>query len=221
MKLLLPVLVALVLVAAGLRPERAEAQVLVLGDSVLTWNEWTADGSAPEVVQLRYGRRVVNNAVPGSGLLKGGNRGPSVPEQYRAGNWDAVVINGGANDLLSFCGCAACDEVVDRLVSSNGATGAYPDLMARIDAPIILIGYYGPVRGGSSDYNICADETVELSRRLRQIAERRPDIIFISLREAFGGARKFYDSDNTHPSVEGTALIARLIAEALDTVDPR
>jgi lysophospholipase L1-like esterase len=209
--------VLLICLSIGLTaPRSAEAQVLVMGDSVLTWNNWTREGSVPEILQNRYGFRVVDRAVPGSGFFKGHNGGASVPNQFKPGAWRAVVINGGANDLLSFCGCKVCDEVLDRLITTDGKSGSYADLLNRIDGPVILVGYYGLIRGGGgSAYDACADETAELARRLKSVADKDTDIHFISLRRAFNGNRKYYHTDFTHPSQAGTNLIAKLVVDKL------
>lgn len=198
-------------------PQGGDGKVLAIGDSIMAWNRGEA-ASIPDVVEKRTGLAVVNASVPGAGMLTGGVPGAvgfSIPGQYRARDWDAVVINGGANDLRNLCGCLRCDAVLDRLISRDASTGAYPALLARIDAPVVLVGYYGPVRGGGGGFDGCADELKVLGARLSQFAATASNVTFVSVRNEIAGQPEFYDTDKVHPSTKGSARIGALVAARL------
>ncbi|MEM7719520.1 MAG: SGNH/GDSL hydrolase family protein [Pseudomonadota bacterium] len=217
----LSAILLLLLVGCGFAPERGTGDVLAIGDSILAWNR-PEGASIPDVVEKRSGRSVVNGSVPGASFLTNGVSaviGLSIPRQYRAGDFEAVIVNGGANDLNSLCGCNRCDTVLDRLVSRDGTSGAYVDLLARIDVPVIIVGYYGTIRGGGGGFSGCQDELLELGIRLTRLASADPSVRFVRVRDAIDGDPAFYDSDRVHPSPAGSERIGGLVARALVAID--
>lgn len=190
-----------------------DASVLLMGDSVLAWNRGQG-ASVADVVEAETGRAVQDVSVPGARMRQGGLRaslGFSIPDQYRAGDWDAVIVNGGANDLLGACGCRQCDAVLDRLVTQD-----YPALLDRLgDTEVIIVAYYGQVRGGGGSFDGCGDELAELERRLRSLAASRSNVTQVSVRDVIAGDPANYDADRVHPSPAGSRAIGGLVARAL------
>ena len=212
---LLPALAGLLLAACGALPEGRDegARILTMGDSILAWNR-DDDGSISDVVEKRLGMPVLDASVPGARMQQGGVRGAvgfSIPGQYRAGEWDAVILNGGANDLRGTCGCNGCDAVLDRLVRRD-----YPALLDRLgNTDVVIVGYYGPIRGGGGSFAGCSDELAELGRRLAVLAAGRPRVTFVPVRAAINGNPVYYASDKVHPSPAGSQVIGALVARAL------
>ncbi|PWK54102.1 lysophospholipase L1-like esterase [Silicimonas algicola] len=211
--ILLSLLVALG--GCGFAPEVTDrnANVLVIGDSILAWNR--GDGtSVADVIEKRIGAPVLDASVPGATMRASGVRaavGLSIPGQIRAGDFGTIVLNGGANDLRNTCGCSGCDAVLDRLSLQD-----YPALIARLaNARVVIVGYYGPVRGGGGSFSSCSDELAELGRRLSRLASSNPRVTFVPTREAIDGNPAFYDSDRVHPTPAGSEVIGGLVARAL------
>lgn len=206
---ILPVLVLLSACVAVPEATVPGARFLAMGDSVMAWNRGQG-ASIVDVAEKVLGEEIVDASVPGARLESGGVRaalGLSIPDQYRDGDWDAVVLNGGANDLYATCGCRSCAAELDELIGPDGTGGRYPDLLAAIPAPVFVLGYYGPVRGGGGSYDACDDELRELERRLARLAAANARVTLVSVRQVMDGAPALYDADKVHPSPEGSARI--------------
>ena len=191
--------------------------MLAVGDSVLAWNRLSG-GDIPRVAAQATGRDVDNRSVIGARMLTG------IPGQYRDGPWDWVIVNGGANDLRGGCRCTGCDDTLDALVTPDGQGGAMADFARDITSRgpgVVLLGYYGTsVAGGP--FAACGDELTELSRRLALLADSDPAILFVDARDAIDPANlDLYARDLAHPSAAGSALIGRLIADAIAAAPPR
>lgn len=212
---LLFVFAAFLLAGCSVLPESREsgARVLTMGDSILAWNRGEG-ASVSDVIEKRLGVPVLDASVPGARMSASGLRGAiglSIPGQYRRGDWDAVVVNGGANDLRGECGCNRCDAVLDRLVRRD-----YPALLDRLRGTrVFLVGYYGSIRGGGGSFGNCSDELAELGQRLARLAASRDGVTFVSVREAIAGDPRYYDTDRVHPSPAGSRVIGTILAEAL------
>jgi len=130
----------------------ANGPVLVMGDSIMAWNR-TSGASVGDALERRLGREVENVSVPGA-RVSGRGLGflLRIGGQYRPGDWEWVVLNGGANDLVRDCACRRCDAVLDRLIAPDGRRGEIATLAARLlgtGAGVIYVGHYGPSgRGG-------------------------------------------------------------------------
>ncbi len=211
----LALIVLLFLAACGALPERSErgAKIIVLGDSVLAWNRGEG-ASVADVIEKRLGAPVLDASVPGAQMRVGGVRGAvgfSIPGQYRRGAWDAVVMNGGANDLYRACGCDGCDAVLDRLVTQD-----YPAFLDRLgNTPVYIVGYYGSAGDRPGAYGICNDELQVMERRLARLAATRPNVQVVVVRNAITGRPALYDDDRVHPSPAGSERIGTLVARAL------
>lgn len=133
----------MVLLAGPLQAE--PVRILAVGDSIMAWHKWTGR-DIPARVGALLGARVENAAVPGARFSNASGFGRAVGfdvrAQYRSGPWDVVVINGGANDLLTDCGCGDCDDVLDNLITAD-LTGEVPAFLASVQqsgAQIVWMG---------------------------------------------------------------------------------
>lgn len=203
------------LAACAALPESGErdARVIVMGDSVMAWNR-DGDASVADALEAQLGASVLDASVSGARMRLGGVGGAigfSIPNQYRARDWHAVVFNGGANDLLFECRCNRCDSVLERLIAED-----YPALLNRFgDTPVYIVGYYGPAGDRPGNYDICNDELQELERRLTRLVAARPNVRLVRVRDAITGNPALYDADRVHPSPAGSARIAERIVAAL------
>ena len=215
----LALLLALLGAACTPRPASEPGRILLLGDSVMAWNGAQSVGPA---LESALGRPVDSRARSGarfaaeSGLARA--TGFDIRAQYVPGAWDWVVLNGGANDLRARCGCAACDRELDALISPDGSTGAWPAFLARLRGEgrrVMVMGYYGPSgRGGGFD--ICSDELTELDRRLSALAARSSGLFFTDGGDVMGRSTPgLYDTDNVHPTPQGSAVLAAHLARAI------
>lgn len=195
--------------------EVAPGPVLILGDSIMAWNE-ARGTSVADVVAAKLDVTVVSSAVPGARVLAASD---AVPDQYRAGTWSWVVVQGGGNDLVEGCGCGACDPQLDRLVAPDGATGAIADLVARIraDGPAVLLwSYYAMPADAPFPFGRCNDELVEMRVRLERLAARHDRVIVLDGRDVVQPERTWlYDRDRVHPSPAGSRAIGERLAAAL------
>lgn len=212
--LALTVLVALAGVAtADDRPD--PGPILVLGDSILAWNE-EIGASVADVIAAKLGAEVVLAAVPGSRVLGGPD---PVPSQYVPGPWRWVVVQGGGNDLVAECGCGACDVALDRLLAPDGAGGALDDLVARIradGASVLLWSYYAMPNDAPFPFGRCNDELLEVHARLARLAAGDDGIVLVDGREVVDPTEaRLYDRDRVHPSPAGSRAIGAQLAEVL------
>jgi lysophospholipase L1-like esterase len=199
-----------------------DARVLAVGDSVLAWNRG-ARASIPEVAARALGLDVINAAVPGARVIQPSPLraalGLSVPAQVVPGPRDWAIVNGGANDLSSACGCTGCDAALDALVSPDGSVGAMPDLVRQVQAAgaarVAVLGYYGPSQAGGGSFAACDDEFAALDVRLARMASARPGVIFVPTRAVVAGSPALYARDRVHPSVAGSDVIGKALADAM------
>ena len=141
---------AALLVLTLAAPAMAEApRILVMGDSLLAWHS-AAGKSVADRLEALTGAEVRDMSVGGARMIYNlpvtGALGLSIPRQYRKGDWDWVVINGGGNDLWFGCGCVKCDRKLGKLISADGRRGAIPKLVKRLrdgGARVLWLGYLG------------------------------------------------------------------------------
>lgn len=214
-------LAVLVILSLWIGAVAASPRIQVIGDSVMTWN---GDNAIPEVVARILGEEVDNNARAGARLTRSTLLARSVEAQFRRGNWDWVVVNGGANDLNRDCRCASCTREIDALVSPDGARGLWPALIAQLTAGgaenILIMGYYGPTgRGGRTDR--CADELAIVDARLDRLARTRAGVHFVDTDPVMGPQTpELFSSDLIHPNARGSRAIGMLVAEEIVRLDP-
>ncbi|WP_235604780.1 SGNH/GDSL hydrolase family protein [Sulfitobacter sp. EhC04] len=200
---------------------RGGGDILVLGDSVMAWNGG-GDAAIPDAMQAALDRTVVSKAVPGaqfdndSGLA--GSVGFDIRRQFPGGRWNWIVMNGGANDLGSDCGCGACSAVVDALIGADGMSGAIPAFVSRLQAEsgarIMWMGYYAG--NGKGSFIGCRDDLVRMETRLARFAKASPGVLFVDSEDVIDPTEPGnYAADNTHPSVRASALIGAYLAQQI------
>lgn len=198
---------------------RGGGDIVVLGDSVMAWNGGS-NAAIPDVMGRTLGRNVVNRAVPGAQFDNAssiaGAVGFDVQRQLPTGRWNWVVLNGGANDLGSDCGCGACGPVVDALIGADAAGGAIPAFIQKVRATtganVVWMGYYAG--SGQGSFKGCRDDLVALEARLARFAASQPGVSFVDSEDVINRRdRSLFAGDNTHPSPKGSALIGAYLAQ--------
>lgn len=213
-------LILFILTTFCLSPSNAQSRdirILVLGDSMMAWNHGTGN-SVADAIEATLGAKVVDRSLSGAryfyGLPISGSLGLRLTKQYRTGNWDWVVMNGGGNDLLFGCGCSKCDRMLDRLVSKDGRQGAIPEFVEQIRKSGAQVLYVGYLRnpGIPSPIRACRPAGNELDRRLAKMAQTRTGVSFVPMADLVPtGDRSFHHGDMIHPSIKGSGHIAARI----------
>lgn len=201
-----------------------KGSILMLGDSLFSANR-LVNGSVADVLETALGAEVRNNSVPGARYFQKipvtGMFGLRLTSQFVPGDWDAIVVNGGGNDLLFGCGCGACSRVLDRLISTDGRRGAIPTYVAKLQktgVPVIYVGYLRNP-GVATPIKSCRAAGDELDRRLAALDALDAGMDFVALSDLVPfGDRSFHQLDLIHPSSKGSREIALRIALRLDPI---
>lgn len=198
-----------------------DMRILVMGDSMMAWNHSTGN-SVADSIEATLGAKVVDRSLSGAryfhGLPISGSLGLRLTKQYRTGQWDWVVMNGGGNDLLFGCGCGKCDRMLDRLVSKDGRMGAIPEFVEQIRKSGAKVLYVGYLRnpGIPSPIRACRPAGNELDRRLAKMAHGRTGVSFVPMADLVPtGDRSFHQGDMIHPSIKGSGGIAARIVNKI------
>lgn len=209
-------LCSLLLSSCGLVPQQSGGDILVIGDSVMAYNK----GALGDVIEAETNRKVVSRAALGARVVAPAAYsvlGLSIPGQISKGPWNWIVMDGGANDLVAACGCTGCDDQVDALIAPDGASGTITDLIAKAratGAQVLWMGYYQAP--DSPSFKNCRAALVEMERRIENHAQSHEGVHFVDAETVFDPAdRSLYASDMTHPSVEGSAVLGRFLAQSL------
>lgn len=234
MKPLIGALALLALISTGPNvsaQDRSASRILVMGDSLLAMHK-LAGLSVSDTVRRMTGAKVVDRSIgaaryfhrlPISGAL-----GLNIRQQYRGGDWDWVVLNGGGNDLWLGCGCTRCDRRMDRLISKDGRRGVIPGFLSRLrhdGARVVYVGYLRSP-GRNSPIEHCADEGDEFDRRMARLGALDRGLHFVPLADMVPhGDLSYHALDRIHPSVKASreigARVARIIAEQTPDVVSR
>ena len=180
--------------------------VLAVGDSVFEWNLESGQ-SAPQ-----FAADDVYNASIGGTMMTGDD---PIPDQYIEGNWEWILVDGGANDLNDLCACSeecgpvmdAIDEAFDRFVGERVSAGE----------KVLIWGYYDPPSNAEFDFGECGEEVDELAVRQAAVAETYDGVWFVDGRELSRDG--LFDEDRIHPSVEGSQAIGEQLRLAMETED--
>ena len=190
-----------------------DAQVIVVGDSILAWHRGSGQ-SIPSIVSQSTDLRVSNVAVSGATFL--GAQG--IPSQFVASDWDWAIVNGGANDLQALCQTSDAQQMLDAIVSADGTTGAFPAFVGQVadqGAHVIVLGYY-PISDQGGPFAHCRGELDELAVRQSRMADLFPSVTFVDSGRVIGsGDIAAYAPDLVHPSPRGAALIGQLLASVI------
>ncbi|MDO9640234.1 MAG: SGNH/GDSL hydrolase family protein [Pseudotabrizicola sp.] len=197
------------------------ARILVVGDSMLASNR-AGKAAVADVLEAELGTGVLDRSVFAAryfhALPLSGAAGLRLTSQYRAGNWDWVVMNGGGNDLLFGCGCGFCDGVLDRLVTKDGRGGAIPAYVARIREGGARVVYAGYLRnpGMGTPVKHCGPAGNELDRRLVLMAGFDAGVTFVPMADLVPYRdTSFHGIDRIHPSAKGSRGIGQRIAAVI------
>ena len=187
-----------------------DSTIYAIGDSVMEWN--IGNGSIPEVVGELLGQPAYNAAIGGSMMSTGEDW--SIPNQYESGNWDWVIVDGGANDLNELCGCGPCETVQADIAD------AYRSLVESIraeDIRVVIWGYYG-IPTEAPEFGNCNDSIDELSQMQSDLADEEEGVYWVSGKvDITGEDFSYYDDDLIHPSVAGSRKIAEQIVGAIQS----
>ncbi|MEM7598414.1 MAG: SGNH/GDSL hydrolase family protein [Pseudomonadota bacterium] len=200
-------------IPADVRPLPSNAEILVIGDSVMWWHS-DDHASVSHILAARLDTVVANLSIPGAPFAAEDH--DSIQVQYRPGPWDWVVMNGGANDLGD-CGCGACLDVVDALISEDATSGQIPgfvDAMRENGSNVLLTGYYH-VMTQTGRLEACMEEFHALNTRLDLLAERKTGVEFAPLEDLIL-RRADFDDDLVHASRLGTRKIGDRIADVIE-----
>lgn len=198
-----------------------DARYLAIGDSMLAWNR--PQGRAiSNAVERALGEPVIDRSVVGAQFTYlppiTGALGLNIGKQYRAGDWDWVIVNGGGNDLWLTCGCGDCDWMVDRLVSPDLKSGKVVDTIRKIragGAKVLFVGYmHSP--GVKSIIDHCKNEDIAFEGRVAALAAQDPDVHYLRLSTLVPhGDTSFHAGDRIHPSEKASRIIGQKIAEVI------
>lgn len=205
-------------------PAFADApRILLMGDSFLAANG-PSKKSVGDILAASLSANVKNNAIPGAKIIHNlpisGSVGFRISRQYRRGDWDWVVLNGGGNDLWFGCGCNRCDRRMDRLISEDGLSGEIPKLVNRLRESGARVVYVGYLRTPDMNSPIehCKDDGDALEARIAALAEQVDGFDFISNQDLVpAGDRSFHMRDMIHPSAKGSRAIAERVADFISS----
>lgn len=198
------------------------ARILLMGDSMMAMHGMTG-ASVSHGLEQELREPVVDRSVSGARFLYrlpiSGAAGLNITKQYREGDWDWVVLNGGGNDILFGCGCGPCAQRLNKLISKDGRKGAIPGFVSRLrrdGAQVLFVGYLR-TPGVTSPIEHCVDEGREMDARLARLAALDRGVHFLSLDGLVPeGDRSYHALDLVHPSAKGSAAIAALIADRIE-----
>ncbi|WP_164726946.1 SGNH/GDSL hydrolase family protein [Shimia sediminis] len=222
MKKRILILVAMVsLVASVLVAEDPRPRILAMGDSMMAWHN-VSGRSIPQVISNELGEPVVSQAIGGARIIYNlpisGAMGMKITNQYRKGDWDWIVVNGGGNDLWLGCGCTACDKRLNRMISDDGKKGVVPGMVSNLrqsGARVIYVGYLRSP-GVGSVIDSCRPAGDEFEARIEAMSKLDKGLYFVSIADLVPhGDRSFHGVDMIHPSVKGSAAIGKRLAEVI------
>lgn len=217
---------SLALTAPTLSLAGSKDDILVIGDSMLEWQSFKG-ASIPQVLAKKSKRNVVNRAASGAKLYLSGAEGNArsvIPSQYMKGDWNWVIVNGGANDLFVKCGCNRCNDVLDRLITKDGKMGVLPELATRIrkDGSNVLIVAYYQGNERPNLFSKCERVVKELTARKQMLAARLEGVELVRSKFAINPAdRSHFALDGIHLSRKGTKRVGILLAQTLDKLEAR
>jgi len=195
--------------------DAARPSVLVMGDSLMAANRMKR-GSISDSLSKALGVHVRDHSMFGARyfyiLPLSGAAGMRITAQFRGGPYDFVVMNGGGNDILFGCGCGPCKRMLDRLIASDGRSGAIPRLVSKIRATGARVIYTGYLRspGVTSPVEGCGPIGDKMDARLAAMAATMEGVSFLPLADLVKteGDTSFHAIDMVHPSVKGSRAIA-------------
>ena len=210
---------------ASTTEDATEPRILAIGDSLMAWHRGSGK-SIPDIVARELEEPAVNRAVSAARMIFKvpllAEVGMQIPNQFRGGEWDWVIINGGGNDLWFGCGCGRCDAKMDKLIAPDGDSGAMPDLVSEIretGAKVLIFGYLRSP-GVDSVIEECRDEGDELEARYTAFAKSNKGVFFHSNADMVPeGDLSYHGVDRIHPSVKASEEIGVELARLIRKYD--
>ncbi|MEL6344287.1 MAG: SGNH/GDSL hydrolase family protein [Myxococcota bacterium] len=198
--------------------------IYAIGDSIMAWNG--EEGSAiPDIVGQERGQRAINASIGGT-MITDFPQEPerSILNQYTDGDWSWLVMDGGGNDLNDLCGCGDCDAVMDSMISADGSRGRLPGFVGPLASSGIRVAFMGYPElpdGAAFGFNRCDDVFAELDARIERMAAFDERIIFVDMAEVITASDlEMFVDDRVHPSAQGSAVMGRHLAQAMDAAEP-
>lgn len=149
--------------------------------------------------------------------------GLDVRQQYQEGDWDWVVIDGGANDFNQDCGCGECESELNALIGADGTSGDIPDFVRSLvsdETQVMFVGYYDVPSDAAFGFNLCVNELAEQATRLGLMATAIDGVWFVSAGDVVSADnRSAYVEDRIHPSIAGSRLVGEYVAAAIETIE--
>ncbi len=207
-------------------PQDLVGGVLAIGDSILATNGNSCQ-TVPDHAALDLKRWVDNRSVGGKRLTHP-DGDADIQGQLLPGDWDWVVMTGGANDLVKECDCPkngasqACLDVLDQLALPDALTGDIYDTIALIDeqspdAYVLVLGYYPFPDDAAFDYDRCNALLQTLDDRYARVADQLDRVVFVSTTQVMD-LDAYPDRiawDNIHPSGKGAEALGELVARTI------
>jgi len=194
----------------------AQAQdIIAIGDSIMDWN---GAQSVPAQLSGELGLPVDDRSLAGAQISTGFRdrmEGLDIRAQLGGDRPDILVMTGGGNDLGVACGCrAGCAEEAEVLLTEDGG-GEFGEFLGDVVADgtrVFVLGYADPPVGGNEFSGCLAD--------LRALAERLDaleGVTVVPVHEVIDPSDlSYYDPDRVHPSPKGSAVMADLLARAIE-----
>lgn len=180
---------------------------------------WNGTSGIPEVVGVELGRPVVDASQSGARLRTDSSLaqalGFDIPEQYREGAWDWVILTAGGNDLRGNCQRPDTAALRDRQIGP-GLTGDLPTLIAGLrarGAKVAFLGYYDLLPDEPAP---CEPQFDIINTRMAQLAARDPGLVFLDAADVIDRTDPgLYARDRLHPSPRASALIGSALAREM------
>lgn len=229
-KFLVPLLSGLMLMScvepAGSPEVTRGPRILAMGDSMMAAHK-VSGRAVSDYVARSLNEPIRDHSMIGASMSYAlpitGAMGLNIAQQFRGGEWDWVVLNGGGNDLWLGCGCHSCDSKMEKLITADGKTGKIPSLVSRLrntGAQVLWVGYLRSP-GVNSPIENCRDEGDELEKRISHMAKTTKGVHFVSIADLVPhGDRSYHGIDMIHPSLKGSAEIGERVSSYIRKVDP-
>nr|WP_309502463.1 SGNH/GDSL hydrolase family protein [uncultured Roseovarius sp.] len=208
-------------------PLRADGplRILVMGDSMMASHR-VSRRAVSHAIARALRAKVTDQSVMGARIIYRlpitGSLGLNIGRQYREGDWDWIVLNGGGNDLWLGCGCSRCHRRMNQLISEKGNAGEIAKLIVKLRRTGAKVAYVGYLRspGAGSPIEHCRDDGDELERRLKRLAALVDGFYYVSIADMVPhGDLSFHAVDMIHPSLKGSRAIGQRVAATIKAVE--
>ena len=193
--------------------------IQIIGDSIFAWNSGSGQTVGAFLAE-QTGANITDFARSGAQVFvddeEAAARGLDILEQFEPGDWDWVIMNGGANDVEEDCGCGECDVILDDIISPDANGGRLPEFVRGLQDQGIGVIYLGYFQIGIEDTDSaeCVDEFDALDDRISRLAGGLDGVFF----QSGIGLLSTGDlaSDGIHPNPVGSEILAMALREAIE-----